>query len=466
MQVKIEDKSSVKKVLSFEISKEDVTKELNTAYNALKKKADVKGFRKGKIPRKVLENRFSKDVHADVAPRLIQEAFIEAIKEYDLNIVGGPQMDPPPLDPENAYVFDITVEIKPELEDIEFEGIALKKTKYEVSEGEIESQIHMIQKTMAKKETVKEERPVKEGDFVLIDYEGFLNDEPFDKTPIIENYVMGIGKGPLPKEFSEKLTGTTPVQDLEIEVPYAEDYHDENLKGKTIVYKLTLKEIQEEILPEINDDLVKGLGKYENLDDVKASIRDNLEKGYAQRINHELSEQIFQNLLEKYEFEVPEALIEGELNWIAMEAEQAYSANNTTLEEAGLSKDILKTQYRDVGEKQARRHLILDKIISQTKLELTDEELEKSFEEMALGMNAPVDAVKNYFGADPKQLEYYKHTQLEKKAVGIIIEKGSITEVEPDVVDPDAVEVDVPESDVVEADAKTIEEDASKEEKE
>ncbi|SDT89194.1 trigger factor [Desulfobacula phenolica] len=446
MQVKIEDKSSVKKVLSFEIPKEDVTKELNKAYNELKKKVDVKGFRKGKIPRKVLENRFSKDVHADVAPRLIQEAFIDAIKDHDLNIVGGPQMDPPELDPENAYVFDITVEIKPELDDIEFEGIALEKTKYEVSDGEIESQMYMIQKTMAKKETVQEERPVKESDFVLIDYEGFLNGESFDKTPKIENYVMGIGQGGLPKEFSEKLTGAIPVQDLDIEVPYADDYYDENLKGKTIVYKVTLKEIQEEVLPELNDDLVKDLGKFETLDDVRASIRENLGKGYEQRIKHEISEQVFQSLLEKYEFEVPEAMIEGELNGIAMEAEQAYAANNTSLEEAGLSKDVLRTQYRDVAEKQARRHLILDKVITQEKLELTDDELEKSFEEMAMGMNAPVDAVKNYFSQDPKQLEYYKHTQLEKKAVDLIIEKGNITEVEPDSLEDvaETKEADVP----------------------
>ncbi|MBC2705769.1 trigger factor [Desulfobacula sp.] len=451
MQVKIEDKSSVKKVLTFEIPKEDVTKELNIAYKELKKKADVKGFRKGKIPRKVLENRFSKDVHADVAPRLIQEAFIEAIKKHDLNVVGGPQMDPPQLDPENAYIFDITVEIKPELDDIEFEGIALEQTKYEVSDGEIESQIYMIQKTMAKKETVKEERPVKENDFVLIDYEGFLNEESFDKTPKIENYVMGIGRdGVMPKEFSEKLTGAIPVQDLEIEVSYTDDYHDESLKGKNIVYKVTLKEIQEEILPELNDDLVKDLGKFETLDDVRTSIRENLEKGYAQRIKHELSEQVFQNLLEKYEFEVPEAMVEGELNGITMEAEQAYTANNTTLEEAGLSKDILRTQYRDVAEKQARRHLILDKIITQEKLELKDEELEKSFEEMAVGMNAPVDSIKNYFNMDPKQLEYYKHTQLEKKVIDLIVEKGSVTEVEPA---------------AVEEDAKIKEDNASKEEK-
>lgn len=438
MQIKIEDKSSVKKMLSFEIPKEDVAKELNKAYNELKNKVDVKGFRKGKIPRKVLENRFSKDVHGDVAPRLIQEAFIGAIKEHDLNVVGGPQMDPPELDPDAAYVFDITVEIKPELDDVEFDGIDLKQTKYEVSEGEIESQIFMIQKTMAKKETVKEERPVKENDFVLIDYEGFLNGESFDKTPKIENYLMGIGQDAMPKEFSEKLIGTIPVQDLEIEVVYPDDHHDEFLKGRTILYKVTLKEIQEEILPEINDDLVKDLGKFETLDDVRKSIRENLEKGYEQRIKHELSEQVFQSLLKKYEFEVPEAMVEGELNGITMEAEQAYTANNTTLEEAGLSKDMLRTQYRDVAEKQARRHLILDKIISQVNLELTDDELEKSFEEMAMGMNAPVDSIKNYFNMDPKQLEYYKHTQLEKKAVDLIIEKGSVTLVEPDTVGDDA----------------------------
>ncbi len=431
MQVKIEDQSSVKKVLSFEIPKAKVTKELTKAYNELKKNADIKGFRKGKIPRKVLENRFSADVHADVAPRLIQEVFVEAVKEHDLNVVGGPKLDPPELAPDADYVFDITVEVKPELADVEFQGLELEKTQYEVADAEIDSQIYMIQKTMAKKEPVTEARPVKDSDFVLIDYQGFLNGEAFDPTPKIENYVMGINQGALPKEFSEKLIGAIPVQDLDVEVAYADDFHDDTLKGRTILYKVSLKEIQEEILPEADDELVKGLGKFETLDEVKASIRDNLEKGIEQRVKHEMSEQIFLKLLEKIEFEVPEVLIEGELNGIIAETEQAYAQNNTTLEELGLSKDTMKIKYRDVAEKQARRHLILDKLITQEKLDLTEEELDASFEGMAQAMNASKDAIKNYFNMDPKQLEYYKHTQLEKKAVDLIIEKGSVTEVEP-----------------------------------
>jgi trigger factor len=447
MQVKIEDKSAVKKVLYFEIPKEKVAKELDKAYNELKKKADIKGFRKGKIPRKVLENRFSKDVHADVAPRLIQDSFIEAIQEHNLNIVGGPQLDPPELNPDSDYVFDITVEVKPELPEIDYKDMALEKNRYAVSDAEIDAQIHMIQKTMAKKQKVTESRAVKTSDFVLIDYQGFLNNEPFEPTPKIENFLYKIGQDSLPEAFAEKLTGCVPVQEIEVEVVYPEDHPDENFKGKTILYKVTLKEIQEEILPEINDDLVKGLGNFETLDQVKDSIRENLEKGNAQRVKHELSEQIFQHLLEKYEFDVPEAMIEGELNGIISETEQAYSANNTSLEEHGLSREKLSEQYRDVAEKQARRHLILDKIITQEKLDLTDEEMDKSLEEMARGMNATVDAIKNFFNMDPKQMEYYKHTQLEKKAIDLIIETSQVTEKDPET-DVQDTSVSDPETDV------------------
>ena len=432
MQVKIEDQSSIKKVLSFEIPKETISKELDKAYAELKKKADIKGFRKGKIPRKVLENRFAEDVHAEVAPRLIQEAFIEAVEKHSLDIVGGPQLDPPKFEPNADYAFKITVEVKPELDDIDFQGLEIKKTLYEVTEAEIESQIYMLQKTMATKRKVEEERPVKEDDFVLIDYEGFLNGKAFEHTLKVENYVMKISQAGLPDEFSEKLIGAIPVQNLEIEVVYAEDYHDENLQGKTIMYKVTLKEIQEEVLPEANDDLVKGLEQYETLDDVKVSIRDNLEKGIAQRVKHELSEQVFQQLLDKVDFQVPQAMVEGELDGIISETEQAYSQNNTSLEEVGLSRELMQEKYRDVAEKQARRHLILDKMITQEKMELSDEELDASFEEMAQAMSATKDAIKNFFNMDPRQLEYYKHTQLEKKAIDLIIEKSNVVEVAPE----------------------------------
>jgi trigger factor len=431
MQINVVDETTVKKVLKCEIPQETVAKELDSAYRDLKNKASIKGFRKGKIPRKVLENRFSKDVHGDIVPKLIQQAFAKAVEEHDLKVIASPKMDPPELDPDSAYCFDMTVEVRPELEDLEYEGMELNKTLYEVSEDEIEAQVHMIRKTMASKQTVTEERAVKEDDFVLIDYQGFVDGEPFDATPAIENFVMAIGTDSMPKEFSQKLVGVIPEQDLEIEIVYPDEESDKELAGKTIMYKLKVKEIQEEVMPE-DEHLIKELGKYESIDQIKEDIRANLSKGYEQRVQHELSEQIFQNLLEKYEFEIPESLVEAELDGIIAEAEQAYMQNNMTLEDTGLSKESLRKDYKDVAEKQARRHLLLAKLIEQENLEMTEQELDASFEEMAEGMNASVDAIKNYFNMDKNQLENYKHTQLEKKAVELIVAKGKVVEKPPE----------------------------------
>jgi len=432
MQVSIEDKSTVKKVIHIEISEKQVSKELNEAYKELKKTVDVKGFRKGKVPRKVLEARFGKDVHADVTPRLIQNAFVDVVEEHKLDLAGAPSIDPPELVPGQPYVFDAEVEVRPVLEDVDFKGLDLKKTMYEVSEDEVDAQIQMVRKGMATKETVTEERPVAPDDFVLIDYQGFVDDQPFDYTPLVENYVMAIGGTAMHEEFSAKLTGVLPGQKLEIEIAYADDAPDKELAGHTITYKVELKEIQEEVLPPEDDTLAAKLGDFKDLEAVKALIRDNLDKGYTQRIKHELSEQVFSALLEKNEFEVPDVLVDAELEGIVKEAKEAYAQNNVNLEDVGLGEDFLKSQYRDVAEKQAKRHILLAKIIEQENLELTEEEMEKGFEEMAVGMKATVDGVKNFFNMKKDQLAYFKHHQLEKKAADIIVESGNITEISPE----------------------------------
>ena len=459
MQVNIEDKSSVKKSINVEIPHEDVKKELDKAYNELKKTAVIKGFRKGKAPRKVLEAKFKKDVHSDIVPRLIQDSFSKVLEDNDFKIVGGPKVDPPELDPEKSYIFDIVIEVKPEIEDIEFKGVDIKKTMHKINEDEVEAQIQMIRKTMAKKETVTEERPVKEDDFVLIDYQGFVDGKPFDKTPEIENYVMAIGSDIMPKEFTEKLIGAIPEQELEIEVVYADDAPNKELAGKTITYKVLLKEIQEEILPPVDDNLAKELGDIKDLEDLKDKIRTNLTQGYERRIQQEMDEQVFEFFAEKYKFEVPEALVEAELNGIVAEAEQAYAQNNVSLEDAGLSPDFLRNQYRDVAEKQAKRHLILEKIVDQENLELTEEELERSFEETALNMGATADAIKGMFKANEQQFGFYKQVQLEKKVLKMIMDNGNITEVEPETApepsetEPEASETEASVEDTEKSDA-------------
>jgi len=432
MKVNVEDRSSVKKVMHIEIPEADVTSALDEAYKTLKKTAKVKGFRPGKTPRGVLERLYRKDVNADVTGNLIQKAYVDALKETKLKVVGPPTVDPPELDPKGPYHFDAEVEVQPDIADIEFTGLTLKKTNYAASDEEVDVQIQMMQKNLAKREPIDEERPAQDGDFVQVDYEGFKDGKPFEETQKTENFVLKLGDGHISEEFDKGVVGMSPGDEKEITVAFPEDYFNKKLVGLTIVFKVKLNEIRKEVLPEIDDELAKQLGPFTTLDEVKDKIRENLTQGYEKRTEQELNEQIFSQILEKVEFEVPDVMVEHELNNIISDAEQSFSYHNKTFEEAGISKESLAEKYRDTADKQVRRQLILGKIIQQEKMELADEELEKGYEEMAATYNQPVDVIKGIYGNSGDKLALFKHALLEKQAIKLIMERNEIESVEPE----------------------------------
>ncbi len=432
MQVTVEDVSSVKKVLHIEIPEDKVTRELDNAYGQLKKTAKIRGFRPGKAPRGILERMFKKEVQADVSSRLIQESFIEAVKETDLKIVGSPKVDPPGIEPKTPYKYDATIEIRPEIDTIEFKGLKLKKTKYQVSDSEIQAQLKMLQKNMAQMKSIDENRPAKKDDVVVIDYEGFKDGKPFAETPAIKNTAIKIGDGSMLKDFDEKLVGMKPGDEKEFNVRFPKDYSNKKLSGFDITFQAKLNEIKEEILPEIDDELAKDLGEYNNLDELKDAITDNLEQGYAKRTEQELNEQAFKALIEKTEFEVPESLVDAEVQEIVAEAEKSFSYQNRSLEDLGLSRETLLEQYRETAEKQVRRHLILTEIIDQENMVLPDEDLEAGFREMSDAYRQPLEDLKNYYAKHKDKLAFFKHTLLEKQAIRLIIDSGKIEEVEPE----------------------------------
>jgi trigger factor len=432
MQVTVEDLSSVKKMLHIEIPQDEVVRELDTAYQQLKMKAKIKGFRPGKAPRSVLERLFKKDVHADVSSRLIRESFLDAIKKTDLKIVGNPQVDPPELNEKEPYTFDATVEVNPEIEDIDFKEIKLKQTNYQVSDEEVEIQVKTLQKNLAQIEPIKGERPLKADDYALIDYEGFQEGRPFTETQKTENFTLKIGSGQISKDFDDALIGMMPGENKEIKVKFPEDYPNPKLANLEIDFQATLHEIKQEVLPEIDDEMAKKLGDYQTLDELKSTITDNLKQGYTKRVEQELNEQIFKTLLAKYEFEVPQAMIEYELEAIIDETERSFAYRNMTLEQMGLSKESLSEKYRDTAESQVKRHLILNKIIEQENLILSDEELESGLKELSQNMNQPLEEIKQYYQQNKDKLEYFRHTLLEKRAIKLIMESSKIEEVEPE----------------------------------
>jgi trigger factor len=432
MQVTVEDVSSVKKILHIEIPEDKVVRELDNAYKNLKKTAKIKGFRPGKAPRSVLERLYKKDVHIDVSSKLLQDSFVEAIKKTDLNIVGNPKIDPPGLDEKGPYKYNATVEIKPEIEEIDFKGLTLKKNLYRVTDQEMDAQVEMLQKNLAQQNPITEDRAVQKDDFVLIDYEGFKDGKPFAETQKTENFTMKIGTGHILKTFDEQLIGMKPGDKREIKVNFPEDYFNDKLANLAINFQVTLHEIREEVLPEIDDEFAKRLGQYETLDDLKNAITDNLDQGYAKRVEQEMNEQIFEALIAKSEFEVPDSMVEYELEGIIEEAERTFAYHNKSMEDLGLSKEILSEKYRDTAEKKVKRHLILGKIIEQEGMTLTDQELEDGYKEMSQAFNQPLEGIKDYYKQNEDKIEFFKHTLLEKQAVKLIIKSGTIEEVEPE----------------------------------
>ena len=432
MKVTVEDQSSVKKVLHIEVPQDDVARELDSAYAELKKTAKIKGFRPGKAPRSVLERLYGKDVRADVSGKLIQAAFIDAIKETELNIVGSPKVDPPELDAKTAYAFDAAVEVHPAIEDIEFKGLALNKTKYEASEDEVDDQLKVLQKNLTKREKISEDRPIQENDVAVIDYEGFRKGEPFEPAKKTENFTLKVGEAHVVKDLDDGLIGMSPGEEKEVEVTFPDDYYKEDLAGQNLVFKVKVNEIREEVVPELNDEFAKSISdQFESLDILKEKIRENLLEGYRKRTEQELNEQIFQQLLEKTDFEVPDTLVDSELAHIISDAERSFAQSNKSFEDVGLTKEGMEEQYRPTAEKQVRRHLILSKLIDQEKLELSDEELDQGFQEMADMYQQPVDHLKGYYSQNKDGLAYFKHTLLEKKVLKLIIDSGQITETEP-----------------------------------
>lgn len=432
MIVTVEDLSTVKKVLHIEVPAEDVVREFNSAYAELKKSSKVKGFRPGKVPRSVLERLFGKRVNAEVRFELTQSAFNEAVGETGLTIVGSPEIDPPELKDRTAFAFEVIVEVRPKIEDIEYKGLKLEKTVYEVSEEDVAGQLAALQNNFTKHRKIDEARPLAEGDVAIIDYEGFKTGEPFAAARKTENLPLKVGAGRIVKELDSGLLGMRAGEERDIEVSFDKEYFKKELAGQELILKVKLNEIREEVVPELDDEFARSISdKFDSLESLKTMIKEDLLEGYQKRSEQELNEQVFQHLLAQTDFEVPESLVEYELGLTVSDTERSIAQNNRTLEDVGLTKEGLEEKYRPTAKKQVRRFMIMEKLIEQESLSLSDEEMDQGLQDLADTTGQPIEKVKEHFDQKMGRLEYLERALLEKKALKLIMESSQIMTVEP-----------------------------------
>ena len=432
MKVDVENVSTVKKILHVEIPEAEVARELDKAYTTLRKNVRIKGFRPGKVPLSILERRFKKDMHAEVSGQLIQNSYVEALRGTKLIPLGEPIVDRPDLEKGQPYHYSATMEVRPPIQDLNLNGLKLNKKEYRVTDEEVETQLKILQKNQAQLRSIEEDRPVRNGDFVLIDYEGFKDGEPFAPAGKTENFHFEVGSGQILKDFDQQLLGMRPNTVKEFSVHFPADYYNKDLAGLDITFKVTLKEIKEKVLPEIDDEFAKDLGEHETIAELKQAIRRELERGYEAQSERALRRDIIEMLLAQVDFELPEVLVLQELSALVKKAHEAFSARGLSLQEAGHSEEGLSKEYYPLAERRVREYLILQKVIEQEGITLTDEMLEQAYKERAEAMNQSVDMIKQFHDSSKQAHEVFKQITLEDQVIKRIIKNGTIERIESD----------------------------------
>ncbi|HKI49257.1 MAG TPA: trigger factor, partial [Desulfobacteria bacterium] len=244
MKASLEDISQVKKKLSVEIDAKEVDKKLNDAYGKIRKTTKIPGFRPGKVPRKILESYFGKQVEADVASELVNESFRDAVDEMNAFPLSQPELEKGPVKLGENFIYSATMEVRPEIEVKDYLGLEAEKEIVSIGEDEVQKSLEQIREGNGKLESLKEDRPIQEGDFVVINYQGFENDQPLEGIKD-ENFLLNVGKGDFHKKFDEALAGLNKDDKTEFVVEFEEDYYNNNLKGKVVRFEVSINDIKE-----------------------------------------------------------------------------------------------------------------------------------------------------------------------------------------------------------------------------
>lgn len=437
MNVTVEELSSIKRKLVVEVDAEQVSSEIDKAYRKIAKTAVVKGFRKGKVPRRILEQQYAPRMENDVVGSLINESLFKAMIEQKLNPVSQPQVvDSAKLETGKSFTYAAEVEIRPEVEAKDYAGLKLEKEKLVFDEAVVDERLEQLLQSRATLE-VTSRKKAREGDTVIIDFEGFVDGTAFENGSATD-YQLELGSNSFIPGFEEQIVGMKREDEREVEVSFPENYGAEDLAGKAAKFKVVLKEIKEKVIPTADDDLAKEAG-CENLDELKERIREDSRREQSEKVKNQLQEQMMDQLVAANDFEVPEGMIQSQLEFLKKNFSQRLEQQGMSLEMLGMNDEGFATAYREMAEKQVRGELILDAIAAREELKVDDAEIETKMEELATQSNASLEQVKAYFN-NPQAKEGLVGQVLQEKVVAFIVDKAEVTEVEPKAEEPTADE--------------------------
>lgn len=411
--------------LTIEVPAEELEAAIEKAYQKNKNKISIPGFRKGKVPRKMVEQMYGKEVfYEDAANELIPSAYDKALDECEEEIVSSPKIEVTQIEAGSPFVFTAEVALKPEVKLGKYKGVKIDKIETGVTEEEINAALDKERDHNSRTITV-EDRAVKDGDMTVIDFEGFVDGVAFEGGKG-ENYPLTIGSGAFIPGFEEQLIGAEIGKELEVNVTFPEEYHAEDLKGKAAVFKCTVKEIKEKELPELDDEFASEVSEFDTLLEYKEDLKKKLTERKEAEAKSKKEEAVIEAIITDSEMEIPEAMLETQVRQMADEFAGRIQMQGLSLEQyfqfTGLNEQMMFEQIRPQADKRIRSSLVLEAVAEAEKLEVTEEDLENEYARMAEIYQMEVEKVK-------ERLEDYHIRQIKKdiavrKAVDFVVENA------------------------------------------
>lgn len=399
LQVEKLEKNMAK--LTIEVSAEELEKALETAYQKNKNKMSIPGFRKGKVPRNMIEKMYGPAVfYEDAANELIPDAYEKAVEECEEEIVSSPTIDVVQIEKGKPFIFTAEVALKPEVILGKYKGVKVEKTEVEVTEEEIDAQIEKERENSARTITVTD-RPVKDGDITTLDFEGFVDGVPFEGGKG-GDYPLTIGSGSFIPGFEEQLIGAEIGKETEVNVTFPEDYHSADLAGKAAVFKCTVKEIKEKELPELDDEFASEVSTFDTLAEYREDVKKTLTQQKADAAKSAKEEAVIEAVVEDAKMEIPDAMLETEQRQMVDEFAQRMQMQGLTMEQymqfTGTNPQMLLEQAKPQALKRIQSRLVLEAVAKEENLAADDAEFEAEIKDMAEKYQMEPDKIKDMLG--------------------------------------------------------------------
>ena len=423
MSVQVEnlEKNTVK--LTIEVSAEELEKALQDAYNKQKKDISMPGFRKGKVPRVMIEKMYGPGVfYEDAANMLMPQAYADAVKECGEDIVSRPTIDVVQIEKGKPFIFTAEVAVKPEVTLGKYVGVTVTKIDTAATDEEVEIAVNKERENNARIINV-EDRSIESGDTAVIDYEGFVDGVAFEGGKA-ENHSLEIGSGSFIPGFEDQLIGKNVGDDVDVNVTFPEEYHAADLAGKEAVFKVKVHEIKTKEIPELDDEFVQDVSEFDTVADYKESVKKKLEEKKEAEAKRAQQDEALKKIIEKSEMDIPDAMIDTQcddmVNQFAQQMAQQGLSMDQYMQFSGLTMDQLKEQVRPEALERIQSELVLEAIAKEEKIEVTDEDIDAEIEKMAEMYNMEADKLKGYMGEAEK--ENMKADMAIQKALEFIME--------------------------------------------